>query len=50
MGADTYGFECAVCGWSISTDTAVTEASDWAIEHHLQTGHVPIERIEPVEE
>ena len=50
MGADTDGFQCAVCDWSISTDTSVAEASDQAIEHHLQTGHLPIERIESAEE
>ena len=46
MEERTYELRCGVCGWSTNTDSTVAEGSYNALEHYIQTGHSPIDRVE----
>lgn len=42
-----FGIQCTVCSWrAVANERSRTEVSRHAIEHHLETGHLPIERFE----
>lgn len=43
-----FGLQCTVCEWSALADEhqSTEEVSNRSIDHHLETGHLPIERVE----
>lgn len=50
--AGEFHIYCQVCGWEarMPADGTPTEVSDAAVDHHLETGHVPIEQREDTPE
>lgn len=42
-----FGIQCTVCEWrAVANEHSRAEISRRAIDHYLETGHLPIERFE----
>lgn len=47
MEENVFGIRCDVCGWKAVADgESVNGVSRRAIDHYMETGHLPLERFE----